>query len=86
MQFVTSHQDAMTVSSDTRASFLLRLPPPPNHHMLDKEALLHALSQAVMQAKAYGGPEAKKRVLSVLIQRIGAMAMLPRKAVPLGYA
>ena len=80
MALVQQNESMATVSSDTNSSFVLRLQQPSQNMMIDKEAVMHALSETVMHAKPYGTAATKKRVLAVLTQRIGSMVMLQKSS------
>jgi len=67
-----------TFSSGSDGGFVMRVPVPHPQVFIDKTAVSNCLAGAIFNASGYGGPEVKKTVLSILFQRITALASMPQ--------
>eukprot|EP00961_Rhodomonas_salina_P249697 3375336-Rhodomonas_salina.3 len=66
-----------TVSSDSNGGFYLRFPSLVQHMHVDKQSVLDHLSNAILNTSGYGDAATKKRVVDILIQRIGVLTVIP---------
>lgn len=66
-----------SVMSGSVGGFMLKLNPPHQQIMVDKKKISEALVQAIKGVSGYGDMEMKERVISILFQRITALATMP---------
>ena len=66
-----------SVMSGSVGGFMLKLTPPHQQIMVDKKKISEALVHAIQGVSGYGDVEMKERVISILFQRITALAAMP---------
>eukprot|EP00961_Rhodomonas_salina_P291809 3932346-Rhodomonas_salina.3 len=65
------------ISSGPDGGFVLRIPPPVQNIFTDKTEVCNCLKHAIHNASGYGDKQIKEKVLSILFQRISALATIP---------